>query len=130
MITFKRIDALPIKQASDLSGSEMVLMAVGGANYIVSINSILTRVPIPTKTTVGLGSVDNTSDLAKPISTATQQALNSKAALQHTHSIAQVVGLQDALNSLMPITKTFTIADISGLQTALDSSVMCDQTDW
>lgn len=32
-----------------------------------------------TKADVGLGSVDNTSDLAKPISTATQTALNAKA---------------------------------------------------
>jgi len=31
-----------------------------------------------TKTDVGLGSVDNTSDLSKPISTATQTALNAK----------------------------------------------------
>lgn len=31
-----------------------------------------------TKTEVGLGNVDNTSDLAKPISTATQTALNNK----------------------------------------------------
>jgi len=33
---------------------------------------------IITKTTVGLANVDNTSDLAKPISTATQTALNGK----------------------------------------------------
>ena len=32
-----------------------------------------------TKTQVGLGNVDNTSDLNKPISTATQTALNGKA---------------------------------------------------
>ena len=33
----------------------------------------------PTKTDVGLGNVDNTSDANKPISTATQTALNAKA---------------------------------------------------
>jgi len=33
-----------------------------------------------TKSDVGLGSVDNTSDLGKPISTATQTALNAKLA--------------------------------------------------
>lgn len=32
----------------------------------------------PTKSDIGLGNVDNTSDLAKPISTATQAALDSK----------------------------------------------------
>lgn len=34
----------------------------------------------PTKSTVGLGNVDNTSDASKPISTATQTALNGKQA--------------------------------------------------
>ncbi len=32
-----------------------------------------------TKADVGLGNVDNTSDVSKPISTATQNALNAKA---------------------------------------------------
>ncbi|MFC0282398.1 hypothetical protein ACFFJB_01995 [Camelimonas abortus] len=32
-----------------------------------------------TKADVGLGNVDNTSDLAKPVSSATQAALNGKA---------------------------------------------------
>lgn len=38
-----------------------------------------------TKADVGLGNVDNTSDVNKPISTATQAALNAKAAATHTH---------------------------------------------
>jgi hypothetical protein len=38
-----------------------------------------------TKAMVGLSNVDNTSDTAKPISTATQTALNAKAASNHTH---------------------------------------------
>jgi hypothetical protein len=43
-----------------------------------------------TKSMVGLGSVDNTADTAKPVSTATQTALDSKAALSHTHSAADL----------------------------------------
>lgn len=39
-----------------------------------------------TKADVGLGNVDNTSDLNKPISTAVQTALNGKANSSHTHS--------------------------------------------
>ena len=39
-----------------------------------------------TKAQIGLGNVDNTSDLNKPISTATQTALNGKAATGHTHA--------------------------------------------
>ena len=38
-----------------------------------------------TKAQVGLGNVDNTSDVNKPISTATATALSSKAATGHTH---------------------------------------------
>lgn len=43
---------------------------------------------------VGLGNVDNTSDAAKPISTATQTALNGKSATGHTHAVSDVTGLQ------------------------------------
>ena len=42
-----------------------------------------------TKSQVGLGSADNTSDAGKPVSTATQTALDLKA------TIASVIGLQD-----------------------------------
>lgn len=38
------------------------------------------------RTYLGLGSVDNTTDLNKPISTATQAALNGKADTGHTHT--------------------------------------------
>lgn len=52
-----------------------------------------------TKAQVGLGSVDNTSDLAKPISTLTQTALDGKSNTGHTHVIANVTGLQAALDA-------------------------------
>lgn len=56
-----------------------------------------------TKAQVGLGSVDNTSDLAKPISTATQSTFDTKAATNHTHSeyLAlknNIVALTDSTN--------------------------------
>ena len=41
-----------------------------------------------TKTDVGLGNVDNTSDLLKPISTATTTALSGKSDTSHTHTAA------------------------------------------
>jgi hypothetical protein len=46
-----------------------------------------------TKTDVGLGSVDNTTDLGKPISTATSTALAGKSATGHTHIESDVSGL-------------------------------------
>lgn len=42
-------------------------------------------------TAVGLGNVNNTSDLAKPISTATQTALDGKANASHTHTSADIL---------------------------------------
>lgn len=39
---------------------------------------------------VGLGNVDNTSDAAKPVSTATQTALDGKAATVHVHAAGDV----------------------------------------
>jgi hypothetical protein len=41
-------------------------------------------------TDVGLGNVDNTSDVNKPVSTATQTALNGKANTAHNHVVADV----------------------------------------
>lgn len=38
-----------------------------------------------TKTQVGLGNVDNTADMDKPVSTATQAALNGKSDIGHNH---------------------------------------------
>jgi hypothetical protein len=55
-----------------------------GTNTHAQIDSHIASTANPhsvTKTQVGLGNVDNTSDLNKPISTATQTALNSKADL-------------------------------------------------
>lgn len=43
------------------------------------------NIPLPTTTTLGLDKVDNTSDLNKPISIATQNALNNKANVDHNH---------------------------------------------
>ena len=42
------------------------------------------------KYAVGLGNVNDTSDLAKPISTATQTALDNKSSINHSHSGADI----------------------------------------
>ena len=74
-----------------------------------------------TKAQVGLDKVDNTADLDKPISTATQAALDGKAAASHTHSIANVTGLQAALDGKAAASHSHTIANVTGLQAALDA---------
>jgi hypothetical protein len=52
-----------------------------------------------TKSDVGLGSVDNTSDANKPISTATQTALNGKASSSHTHLAADITDFSTAADA-------------------------------
>ncbi len=55
-----------------------------------------------TKAQVGLGSADNIADRAKPVSTATQTALDAKAALVHAHAQSDVTGLTTALAGKEP----------------------------
>jgi hypothetical protein len=55
------------------------------------------------KVDVGLSSVDNTSDLSKPISTAAQTALDGKAALSHTHTASQVTDFNTAAAAASPV---------------------------
>jgi hypothetical protein len=57
------------------------------------------------KAAVSLGNVDNTSDASKPVSVATQAALDGKqaagsyAAASHPHAVGDVTGLQAALDA-------------------------------
>lgn len=66
-----------------------------------------------TKTDVGLANVDNTSDTSKPISSATQTALDAKASAVHTHAIADVTNLQSSLDAKAAASHTHTASQIS-----------------
>lgn len=74
------------------AGHVLTANGTGGATFepvgitasVTSVNG-LTGVVVLDKTHVGLGNVDNTSDLNKPISTATQTALDGKASSSHVH---------------------------------------------
>jgi hypothetical protein len=57
--------------ADDVALTVPVSIANGGTNATTAVTA---------RTSLGLGNVDNTSDLSKPISTATQTALNAKVA--------------------------------------------------
>lgn len=54
------------------------------------------------KSAVGLGDVDNTTDANKPVSTATQSALDGKADDVHLHVTSDVTGLDTALSGKEP----------------------------
>lgn len=83
--------------------------------------SVWVTLPAATKASVGLGNVDNTSDASKPVSTATQTALDGKANNSHTHAVADVSGLQAALDGMV---KTAGEQSISGLKTFNNSLVL------
>ena len=101
-----------------------------GVTLVSSVNGLNGDVVVD-KNTLGLENVDNTSDLAKPISTATATALNNlmlgKASLLHGHSQSDIVGLDDTLieihqeiNTKSGIGHTHGITDVTDLQTTLD----------
>jgi len=69
------ITGLP--NASTLSGAERVPMDQSGTTVDAAASAIAA---LATAATVGLGNVNNTSDANKPVSTATQTALDGKAA--------------------------------------------------
>lgn len=76
-----------------LSGDEESVIAFQGRNFKFKLKNLKSIIPVPTKGDIGLGSVDNTSDSDKPISNATQEALDTKAPLEHTHDISEITGL-------------------------------------
>ena len=87
---------------SALAGKENTGVAAGliaAIDYPVDSVAGKTGTVTLVKGDVGLANVDNTSDAAKPVSTATQTALDGKAATSHTHTIANVTGLQAALDA-------------------------------
>jgi hypothetical protein len=103
-------------------------LSVSSGTVSANLTSVAGRTGAVTlsKSDVGLGNVDNTSDASKPVSTAMQNALDGKAAASHTHTIANVTGLQTALDgkqasgSYASATHGHSISDVTGLQTALD----------
>jgi hypothetical protein len=79
-------------------------VAIGGSTAVTSVNGETGAVVLD-KNDIGLGNVDNTSDTNKPISSATQTALNSKASTSHTHTEASITDLdkytQAQVNTLL-----------------------------
>lgn len=76
------------------------LSAAAGVNTINTRSGDVTL----TKTDVSLENVDNTSDANKPISSATQTALNGKANTSHTHVRADItdIGLKVVAQGTAP----------------------------
>lgn len=77
-----------------LSAADVGADAAGAASGVqTNLTSHINNKSNPHSVTaaqVGLGNVDNTSDANKPISTATQTALNGKANTSHTHAAGDI----------------------------------------
>lgn len=74
---------------SILSNWQQILAPTGTTGLVQSVNNKVGVVVID-KYDVGLGNVDNTSDLNKPISTAVQTALDGKAPSSHGHAASEI----------------------------------------
>lgn len=82
------------------------------------------------KASVGLGSVDNTSDLSKPVSTATQSALNAKANLASPAFTGTPTGITKAHVGLSNVDNTSDAAKpvSTATQTALNGKANTSHT--
>ena len=63
---------------------------------------------------VGLGNVDNTSDTSKPVSSATQTALDGKANTSHTHVAADVTDFSTAADARIAASNKVS-SDVTGI---------------
>src|SRR5690606_3974251 len=79
-----------------------------------------------TKGDVGLGAVDNTSDASKPISTATQAALDAKqdsSTAVRTSGNQTIAGVKTFSSAPVVPDNSFSQAKVNGLATALNGKV-------
>jgi hypothetical protein len=88
--------ALDTNKVYRWSGSTYVYITSGAVDSVAGKTGVVTLV----KADVGLGSVDNTSDAAKPVSTAQQTALNLKANLASPTFTGIVGGITAAMVGL------------------------------
>ena len=75
--TIESGDVFPIVDISDNTTKKIDITQIKAQSPVQSVNSNIGAVVL-TKTDIGLSNVDNTSDANKPVSTATQTALNLK----------------------------------------------------
>jgi hypothetical protein len=98
---------------------------------VTSVNG-LTGVVTLTKANVGLSNVDNTSDAAKPVSTAVQTALNLKADVSHNHDTAYQP-LDSQLTDFAGLTYTGNgskILQVNSAATGLEWVTPADDATW
>lgn len=89
---------------------------------VTSVNTKVGAVVLD-KTDIGLGNVDNTSDVNKPISSATQTALNAKENTSNKSIDGTLAGNSDTLYPSQKAVKTYVDASSASIQSQLDASI-------
>lgn len=97
VIAVGKLQAQITALTSTVSGKEAAVTAGTAAQYYRGDKSFQAL----DKAAVGLASVDNTSDANKPVSTATQTALNTKAATSHTHASTDITDFTEASQDVL-----------------------------
>jgi hypothetical protein len=129
-------DALkPISSATQTALDAKLSSATASTTY-ETISNVALKAPLAnptftgtvsgiTKSMVGLGSVDNTADTAKPVSTATQAALDLKANLASPTFTGTVAGITKSMIGLGSVDNTADTAKpvSTAQQTALDAKL-------
>ena len=98
VVTKEQIGLGLVENLEVASSAEVAARTSVGKYALLSQVLEITQSATFTKADIGLGNVDNTSDLNKPVSSAQQTVLDTKTAFGHGHSKAQV-GLGNVDNS-------------------------------
>jgi hypothetical protein len=102
-----------LKTSLALVKADVGLGSVSNALQLVAANNLSDLVtPATARTNIGLGSVDNTSDVGKPVSTAQQNALNLKANIASPTFTGTVSGITAAMVSAVPLATVTTKGDL------------------
>ena len=117
-------EGLKISQLTELSQADpdmQFLIAYRGKNYRIGLGDMLSIVDKPSAEDIGLGNVDNTSDLDKPVSNQTALALQGKADKIHGHSIDAVNQLRESLDDKANRHHSHSTGDIEGFSEVMGS---------
>lgn len=99
-----------LTDATTVGGTDEFPIVQAGVTKRATVTELKTGLAL-TKSDVGLGNVDNTSDANKPVSTATSTALSGKSDVGHTHTLANVSDV------------TITVSNLNSLDDGIDSTL-------
>lgn len=118
--TLDTLDEIATALGDDPNFSTTILTALGNRVRVdISNQGLSTQEKTNAKTNLGIENINNTSDANKPVSTATQTALDGKAATSHTHAQSDVTGLVSSLAALQP-----TLVSGTNIKTINGSSIL------